>query len=300
MDNAERMKLLRQNNALSEENDKLKQMLSEARTALVHAQATAQALSEICTAMTDKAKDGALNDAALAQVDDQIATVKDTEWLVELHDEALERGFNAGYLFARTRGKSLGDKESAMDAFRGKASSLWPTAKRGPSRYLNASLHEEPSRYRLDPEDPDNPFDYDDCGEYTDYHAYASLKLRYDVLKEELAGYRWLLNDPLRTPVDKNCLADGCHQFVRRPQKPGILKAQFGRCKGEQDFFVLYGDGVPACDRSLVFYAFGSSRMSYDYTNNKQTFEPSLLEELKSRGYDLSTLRFSVCKKENA
>lgn len=80
----------------------------------------------------------------------------------------------------------------------------------------------------------------------------------------------------------------------RVPKKDGAIKFQYGRYEGELDFMVLYGNEVPRCDRALVMSLFTSKTMSFDYKNKKPMFEDSFIDELKKRGYDTSTLRFSV------
>lgn len=300
MDNAENIKLIRRNDALHNEVEKLKQLLDESRTALIYAQATSQALSEICMDTLGKARAGALDDMAITDIASEINLAKAPEWKVSLCDGILERGFNAGFRFARLKGKNVGDKDNAMQVLRDQTATVWPPAKKGVWRMMSPPSHHALTRYHFAPDDKDNPFDFDTKGEYVEYAAYASLKLHYDVLNEALNGYQWLVHDPLNPPFKKKRLADGCTGFLRRPRKEGILKAQFGRNQGEQDFMVLYGDGVPACDRALLFHTFGSPRMAFDHNECKPVFESSFLEELDVRGYDMSTFRFSVCKKQPA
>lgn len=59
--------------------------------------------------------------------------------------------------------------------------------------------------------------------------------------------------------------------------------------KREQDFLIRY---PRSCDGHLAYAAFCSE------TN--RTFGRSFVEELKSRGYDLTTLRFSVERKKES
>ncbi|CAH9016111.1 conserved hypothetical protein [Vibrio phage 466E53-1] len=85
-----------------------------------------------------------------------------------------------------------------------------------------------------------------------------------------------------------------------RPPKAGAIKFQYGRNDGELDFLVLYGDDVPRCDRALVMQSFTSKVMRQDWGNGgKVVYEDSFIEELESRGYDTSTLRFYIEKKDN-
>lgn len=84
----------------------------------------------------------------------------------------------------------------------------------------------------------------------------------------------------------------------RPPKKAGSIKFQYGRNEGELDYMVLFGDNTPRCDRALVMQMFTSSRIRIDPSKTQGvSFEKSMVEELESRGYDMSTLRFSIDKK---
>lgn len=69
----------------------------------------------------------------------------------------------------------------------------------------------------------------------------------------------------------------------------GQIKFQRGKLDDEIDMLVIYGDDVPRCDRSLVMQLFTSEQLTWDMKTR-----PSFIEELKRRGYDLDTLRFSI------
>lgn len=75
--------------------------------------------------------------------------------------------------------------------------------------------------------------------------------------------------------------------------KPGQLKSQWGRIDrhNNPDLCYVAGEGVPRCDMRLLDNVFAGERRSYD-----GTIEPSFFEELKLRGYDVSTFRFSIQK----
>lgn len=84
----------------------------------------------------------------------------------------------------------------------------------------------------------------------------------------------------------------------RRPKtKEGQMIIQRGKIDGEVDMCIFYGDNVPRCDRALMFNAIDGKRMRMNYKTRLPTFDPSLLEELEKRGYDLDTLRFSIQRK---
>ncbi len=82
-----------------------------------------------------------------------------------------------------------------------------------------------------------------------------------------------------------------------REPKPrrGEIKLQWGKIPHMGPDLVVAGDAATdRSDRSLVMYAFISPQMEDGFE------EPSLAEELHSRGYDLRTLRFSIRKTETA
>jgi hypothetical protein len=89
--------------------------------------------------------------------------------------------------------------------------------------------------------------------------------------------------------------------------RPGELIIRYGKPDRHNDADVCYawGPGVNHCDGSLLHYFFGTDRMetNWDASYNASFLErvkyaPSLLKELESRGYDLTTLRFSIQKKQ--
>lgn len=85
----------------------------------------------------------------------------------------------------------------------------------------------------------------------------------------------------------------------RRPKViEGQIKVQRGKIDGDVDMCIFYGDNVPRCDRALVLNVLGSERQRTDFSTMQPVFDPSLLDELEARGYDLDTLRFSIERKE--
>lgn len=81
----------------------------------------------------------------------------------------------------------------------------------------------------------------------------------------------------------------------KRYRSPKIKKGQIifqrGRIDGEIDM-CLYYNGIPSCDKSLVFYYLSAENINYSGGTLK-----SFIQELEDRGYDLDTLRFSIEKK---
>lgn len=84
------------------------------------------------------------------------------------------------------------------------------------------------------------------------------------------------------------------------PFKPGVLEVYWGVLKGDPTPDIVYhrGDGCPKPDGHLLCHAFGCKRESYDWQTRKPILAPSLLEELEARGYDLTTLKFTIKKKQ--
>jgi hypothetical protein len=50
-------------------------------------------------------------------------------------------------------------------------------------------------------------------------------------------------------------------------------------------------------DGHLLNSVISAPRQRYDYTTDRVEYEPSLREELAARGYDITTLRFSIERK---
>lgn len=69
---------------------------------------------------------------------------------------------------------------------------------------------------------------------------------------------------------------------------------QWGRPERGEDPDVCYvwGPGIHKSDAALLNFVIGSPR--YGYQGFKEEPMPSLLDELKKRGYDLTTLKLSV------
>lgn len=80
--------------------------------------------------------------------------------------------------------------------------------------------------------------------------------------------------------------------------KPGELVARWGKVDGMVDVCYNWGDGIGKCDASLLNTVIACKRFRPSL-NNPGGYEadPSFLDELTARGYDLTTLRFSIQKK---
>lgn len=78
---------------------------------------------------------------------------------------------------------------------------------------------------------------------------------------------------------------------------PGELVMRWGKLPNESpDMCMAWGEGCSKRDGALLHYMLGSKRMRW--RDGVPHFDPSFLEELETRGYDLTTLRFSVRKKQ--
>lgn len=92
--------------------------------------------------------------------------------------------------------------------------------------------------------------------------------------------------------------SEGLSNIKRRwspPRKPGQLKAGFARFEGCFDFIV---GSDHKCDNNLIHNMIATTTSRYDVISRTFKQEKCLLQELEDRGYDLSTLRFSIEKKK--
>lgn len=80
---------------------------------------------------------------------------------------------------------------------------------------------------------------------------------------------------------------------IPRP-KAGQLKVSYGKLADHApDIIVASGDGTGRADRALLMHAITSpTHHPFD-----DTWEPSLVDELTARGYDITTLRISISKR---
>ena len=83
---------------------------------------------------------------------------------------------------------------------------------------------------------------------------------------------------------------------VRKPQiKDGTLTAEWGKLPYDApDICFTWGKGCSSADARLLNNALGGKM----YSEIKKDYEDSLIEELKARGYDITTLKFSIRKLE--
>ena len=65
--------------------------------------------------------------------------------------------------------------------------------------------------------------------------------------------------------------------------------------KKEKDFLFRYPSSP---DGHLLYGLLCADRQRYDYIDKTVVFDPSFVKELERRGYDTTTLRFSVEKRK--
>ena len=83
-------------------------------------------------------------------------------------------------------------------------------------------------------------------------------------------------------------------RFRSPKAKPGELKAQWGKLPHDTpDLCYAWGDGVSRADGHLLHNVLSGER----FRPGSFERDPSLLDELKARGYDLTTLKISIQKK---
>ena len=87
---------------------------------------------------------------------------------------------------------------------------------------------------------------------------------------------------------------------LRAPKlKDGELRMYWGRMPGDcpDVIFAWQGHASMSRDSALLHYYLGSERPDPKASPLYSKMLPSLLKELEARGYDLTTLRFSIMKK---
>ncbi len=82
------------------------------------------------------------------------------------------------------------------------------------------------------------------------------------------------------------------------PYKPGTLRVYWGKAERWDNPSVVYNGENNAC--SFLAFALEHRRPALEHFKGtfKHEAEPSILQELEARGYDLTTLKFSIKKKE--
>lgn len=89
----------------------------------------------------------------------------------------------------------------------------------------------------------------------------------------------------------------------RKPKlKDGELRIYYGKLPGDAPdvIYAWQGDRSMKRDSALLCLHFGSQQPDIHARPLFSEMNPSLLDELDRRGYDLSTIRFSIMKKAAA
>jgi hypothetical protein len=89
--------------------------------------------------------------------------------------------------------------------------------------------------------------------------------------------------------------------------KPGQLKAQWGKWPGDApELCYAWGSGVSKRDANLMHDMLCGKRARRAVGDERPQlglpiiYAPSFLQELEVRGYDITTLKFSIQKKKEA
>lgn len=89
---------------------------------------------------------------------------------------------------------------------------------------------------------------------------------------------------------------------LRTPKlKDGELRVYWGREPHDQTpevMFAWQGDRMMKRDTNLLHHHFASKQPDPFAKPTFSKMNPSLIEELQQRGYDLTTLKFSIMKKK--
>jgi hypothetical protein len=91
---------------------------------------------------------------------------------------------------------------------------------------------------------------------------------------------------------------------IRMP-KPNTLESYYGKAEdGNVDVCFAHGPGCEKADARLVYSVLATKQCRPAWPTDKEwdtpfphVWEPSFLDELDARGYDLTTLKFSIKKK---
>jgi len=95
-------------------------------------------------------------------------------------------------------------------------------------------------------------------------------------------------------------LEDELVKRLRKPKlKDGELRMYWGRLPGDcpDVIYAWQGDSSMKRDSALLHYRLGSQHPDPHAQPIFSKMLPSLLEDLEARGYDLTTLHFSIMKK---
>ena len=84
--------------------------------------------------------------------------------------------------------------------------------------------------------------------------------------------------------------------------KPGEIKVAYGKTDrySDPDLCVAWGAGPDMkCTGRLIMNAITEERTGYSFPTLQPERRPSLVDELEARGFDITTLRFSIQRKDS-
>ena len=90
-------------------------------------------------------------------------------------------------------------------------------------------------------------------------------------------------------------------RYRAKPYLPGVLRMYWGVMHDDPhnpDIVINRGAGCASPDGHLLYGIFCLKRPFWDYQTNTLGHDKSLMDELILRGYDITTLQFSIKKKE--
>lgn len=96
-------------------------------------------------------------------------------------------------------------------------------------------------------------------------------------------------------------------RYRRKHAKPGQLLIYYGKLPHDDpDVVFAWGEaGANRYDASFLTFALSGKRQRVVYGEDRVknggwpvVFDPSVIEELEARGYDITTIQFSIMKKE--
>jgi len=92
---------------------------------------------------------------------------------------------------------------------------------------------------------------------------------------------------------------DSKKKYRAKKLKPGELRVYYGvDHDGEgYDVVVQNGKGTGRADRSYLWSVLASERASRSFVGDGTITEPSVIDELMARGYDIETIEFRIKKK---
>jgi hypothetical protein len=83
--------------------------------------------------------------------------------------------------------------------------------------------------------------------------------------------------------------------------KPGEIKIVYGKAEryDAPDLCVAWGTGADMkCTGSLMMHVLTEKRLRHKFPTGGTEYVPSLIEELEARGFDITTLRITIQRKD--